>query len=588
MNLIKFFSKKCNVLLPIFLFTIVNINLVSKLNFDSFQITANRAKNFELNNILTLEDEYNTLDLLTKFTNIDYDKYQNKNINVYYSINNKREVIYSFIKNIICHNIKKYFNNWLSAYFNVGYPIIRYINEYINYGSNDIYFDIKFNYNNQEYWTDSSASIMNNLTIDQDGNVYFTLRLLSNSGTLIKLNNKLDNFSFKEISNVFDYKVKYLSTDITQVDNYNIKKLFSIYDNVPDIFLFTKEIKNGISGINVKNIKFHITTGIQNFNLNYVGSKFLAINPIDITIRDNKIIEKTNIFTLDKISIENLFHIGKTIKNIGYKIEIQKDFSTNKAKIIFLLNSIDSNLIFADLLNKIQKEYEVVLNFNENHILSIDVQEQVKNKQLPGGIKRNEIEILGTIDLNNVTIQSIDIIEANNHDGTLKVNIVYNYKNHFGIFCQDNQEVIISNLLKLNYKKEDDIKLFLKNSFYDENKFNFSKFKNYFLTTHEFDWLLDQNDVFINKNNLSVSYKNNILSLNFYIENKFGEIIFKDNFQLKLTEQDNVDEKETNTNEQNTTDLYLWIGICIGVIIVIIIIVIILRKVLKNKRNILK
>ncbi len=268
--------------------------------------------NFEQDNILQINNEYETLSLFTKFSNVSYEKYQNKNINIYYSINNKREVIYSFLKNVFCYNLKRYFNDWLSNYLNINYPIINYVKQNINYSLNDINLDFEFIVNGQEYTTNKNSSIMNNIFIDNNGNVFYTLEL-NNSFSTIKIKNKFDNFIFREISNIFNYSIQYLETDVSNIRKNNIKKLFAIYNNVPTEMFYEKYLQNNKDGLLLKNIRYEINTGFQRFSLNYVGTKFFEPSPIDISIKDNNIINKVNIFSIDESSIENIFHIGTTL-----------------------------------------------------------------------------------------------------------------------------------------------------------------------------------------------------------------------------------------------------------------------------------
>lgn len=306
----------------------------NKFNIHANTIENLNHNNFEQDNILQIHNEYETLSLFTKFSNVSYEKYENKNINIYYSINNKREVIYSFLKNVFCYNLKRYFNDWLSKYLNINYPIINYIKQNINYSLNDINLDFKFIVNGQEYTTNKNSSILNNIFIDSNGNVFYTLELNNNFST-IKIKNKFDNFIFREISSIFNYSIQYLKTDVSNIRKNNIKKLFTIYNNVPTEMFYEKHLQNNKDGLLLKNIRYEINTGFQTFSLNYFGTKFFEPAPIDISIKENNIINKVNIFSIDESSIENIFHIGTTLKNIGYSIKMKKNFNTNKVDIIF-------------------------------------------------------------------------------------------------------------------------------------------------------------------------------------------------------------------------------------------------------------
>lgn len=566
--------------------------------FDANKINVNNTslKNFEQDNILSLNDEYNSFKNMTSFSNVDYDDFVNKNLNIYFHIYNKQEVIYAFVKNIFVYNINKYLNILLAKHLNINYPKFKFVKQQPITTNSDIFLDYEFDCENNKYLINKNKSLINMFSLDESTNkITLNLSLLENDKEIV-LNYQFNNFVWCQINNIFNYDIAYFDTDVANIYYSNLEQLFQIYNTNPTNFVYDIVLYKNTENISVKNISYFFNTGIQKFNLVYTGKKIFEYKPIDVSIDDNKIIEKTNILKLDESEINNIFNIGSTIKTINYKLNLQKDLYKNFAIIRFDLYQIDNNLVFKDLLKKIKPSYEIKIDFNKNHLFSIDVNKEIKIKKLPITIKSNDIEITSTKPLDDLTILSKYIKSFDNKSGTIDVVIKYEYKNYFNQTSISEINFQISNLLQLNYKSNEIIINELKNKCYLDNQFNLDKFKSFFTTSNKNDWLLESENLYIDNKGFEARYSDGILYISFFINNHQNESIYKDfiNIDLKnnIINKPNDDNQSNNngvkTNVLNPNDIYKYIAITIGVLIALITIILIVIKLKKKSKIRLK
>lgn len=553
----------------------------------------NSLKNFEQDNILSLNNDYNSIKNMTSFTNVNYDEFANKNINIYYHTFNKQEVIYAFVKNVFIFNINKYLNQMLAKHLNISYPKFQFIKEIKNISNSDISLDYEFQCENKTYVINKNKSLLNMFVLDQTNNK-ITLNLsISEDNKEIVLKQEFNNFNWCEIANIFNYEILFNNTDIANISSSNINQLFQIYNVNPTNFLYDIVQHNNTQHVCVKNISYTFQTGIQKFDLVYTGKKIFEYKPIDVSISENNIIEKTNILKLDVSEINNLFKIGNTIKTINYTLNLDKDLYNNIATVRFDLYKINSDLIFKDLLNKLDKSYEIKIDFNKNHLFTIDINKDIKNKKLPISMKSNDIEIISSKPLDRLTVLSKYIKSFDNQNGTITVLIKYEYTNYFNQITTTEIEFTISNLLKLSYKNNLDIINTIKDNCYSNNDFDINKFRSFFLTSNKNEWLINSEDLYIENKGFEANLINGKLYMNFFISNIQNEVIYKDVMTIDLknniidkpNDNDQGDNENVENISNNSNEIYKYIAISISAIVVLITIILVIIK-LKNKSKI--
>lgn len=519
---------------------------------------------------------------MSKINELKYEFFNNKKINIYYSDLNKLDILYLFVKNIFIYNVDFYINKIIEDIFNKRYPFFKINKKEINITNNNIKIDFECLYENNIISIDKNININNNVFLE-DNLLKINLPLSVND-KIHYWKHEFINFNFSYINEYFDYDFVFFKKDIFELYFENLKYDFSLYDVIPNKINLSKKIVDKKLGINIKYSSYNFENEIQKFEIVYSGDLFIELKTIDLLIKKNNIEFETNIFTLDKTSIENIMYIGDSIKKLKYSIEIKKDFFKNIAYVIFKLNNIDKNLYYFNEIKNIQNIFEIEINYNFSNISKIDIEEYKKSNLLPVNILPNDIDIFLTNNLYNLTIISKKIISFNNSKGLLSVLIKYSYKNIFGIETFNEIIYDINDLCSFNIKDKNKLLNYIKKNFFKLDEFDFYKFKNSFLKNN-LDWFIELNRTYINKKTIDMKYKNNILYIDFYIENINGEILDKCSVVLNLETKKNTTNNKNNINKKTLIIVLATIGI---LILILSILFFVYRKIKIKKQNIIK
>ena len=571
-----FFSKKENIFKKNYLFRkLLFLGTFIYLPFNNYNklfIIENYLNKNDIiqNKELKIADENQFIEKNSYIKQISYPFFINRQINLYFHVFNKKSVVQSFLKNIFVFNFD-YFLQELFKDNNNNFPIIKIILKEFNITNNDVFIKLKFIHNNDLYEIKNEIRI-NDLLKFENHFLKLKIPILKND-EIFELEFNFINFKIYEIKTVFDYDIYFEKVDISEIDKTKISNYFMIFELIPENIIYSKN--KSPFGLNVKSISYKVNNGIQEFDLVYNGNQDFSIKKLDLKI-DVKNLDKFNIFNFDESAIDEVLYIGETIKKIKYTTKITKDFYKNYVFLkINLLNILDKNLLFFDELNDIKKEHELLIDFSTVNFIKIDVKEEIKKRFLPINITSNDIELISSDVLNNVSILSIKIIEFNNEYGYIKLKIVYSYKNALMIEKIDQTFFEINDLSFFRFNDKKTVTDYVKNNFFNNNNnFCLEKFKLHLINSDN-SWLFLSKNVDIVKDKIELFFNNQILNINFYIKNIENKILWKTSISLDF---------ELSTKSKKEFHFY-YICIVLSLILLIIFISFIIYLIIKKRKK---